>query len=235
MFVFGSKDFGFYCNTSIEKYSSFSNSLKIIAHMPNERNNYCVCSFMGNAYVFGVYFKQETINSFLMFNTRGYSWKEVAEMNESRYNASSIVFEGKIVVSGGCNNRILNTVEAYDNVANTWTNMPNMNKRRYYHKSVAVKNKFFIVGGNKKSCEVYDLISKKFVLLKSPYDCFTNFNGYNASYPDAVISIGSKFYVFHARKSACLIYGVESSTWADEICELSRNPSYLKCVKVPQC
>ena len=126
-------------------------------------------------------------------------------MNESRYNASSIVFEGKIVVSGGCNNRILNTVEAYDNVANTWTNMPNMNKRRYYHKSVAVKNNFFIVGGNQKTCEVYDSITKMFVLLKSPDDCLTNFNGYNVTFPDAVILIESKVLCVSFKKE-CLYY-----------------------------
>ena len=75
-----------------------------------------------------------------MFNPADCSWKEVAEMNESRYNASCTVFEGRIVVSGGDNfGQILNTVEAYDHVANEWTSMPNMIKERSSHKFISEK------------------------------------------------------------------------------------------------
>ena len=210
IFVFGGIDVGFKCITSIEKYSDFSIAWEIIAHLPDERVDFCVSSYMGYAYVLGGCFQQETINSCLMFNPGDCSWKEVAEMNETRCYASCTVFEGKIVVSGGFNIETLNTVEAYDHVANTWTNMPNMVEERYNHKSVAVKTKLFVVGGNNKTCEVYDSISKKFVLLKSPDYRFINYNDYSFMYPKAAFSIGSKFYVFHGRKNTYFIYHIEN-------------------------
>ena len=170
---------------------------------------------MGNAYVLGGNIEQVRLNSCLMFNPTDCSWKEVAEMNQSRYYASSTVFEGKIVVSGGINNEFLTTVEAYDHVANTWTNMPEMVEERYHHKSVAVKNKLFMVGGNNKTCEVYDSISKKFVLLKSPDYRFINYNDYSFMFPKAAFSIGSKFHVFHGRKNTYFIYHIENGTWSE--------------------
>ena len=143
-----------------------------------------------------------------MFNPADYSWKEVTEMNESRSYASCTVFEGKIVVSGGYNNGLLNTVEAYDHIANEWTNMFNMNNRRYFHKSVAIKNKLFIVKGDSTdTCEVYDSTCKKFVLLKTLNNCLVNYKNL-----EAVVIIGNKLYVFHERKSTCFIYDVENYT-----------------------
>ena len=119
VFVFGGKDINLNCITSIEKYSSFTNAWETLACMPDERNNYCVCSFMGNAYVLGGYTQNEILYSCLMFNPGDCSWKEVAEMNEPRYNASCTVFEGNIVATGGFNDDLLNAGETYDHVANS--------------------------------------------------------------------------------------------------------------------
>ena len=232
IFVFGGEDPRFKCITSIEKFSNISNAWETIAHMPDERNKYCVCSFMGNAYVLGGYIQRETINSCLMFNPADCSWKEVAKMNESRSYFSCAVFEGKIVVSGGRNNGSLNTVEAYDYVADKWTNMPNMVEERYHHKSVAIKNKFFVVGGNNKNCEVYDSISKKFVLLKSPNGRLINFNDYSFMFPKAAFSIGSKIYMFHGRKNTYFIYHIENGSWSEESFKVTRNLSNFICAKV---
>ena len=73
-----------------------------------------------------------------MFSPADCSWKEVAEMSVSRFNASCAVFEGKIVVCGGFDNETLNTVETYDHVAKSWINMPNMINGRSSHKSAYV-------------------------------------------------------------------------------------------------
>ena len=230
IFVFGGKDIVDNCITSIEKYSSYTNAWEIIAKLPVKRFKFCACSFMGNAYILGGFIQVETLNSCLMFTTADYSWKEVAEMNESRCFASCVVFEGKIVVSGGYNNRRLNTVEAYDHVANTWTNMPNMVEERYYHKSVAVKNKLFLIDGDRtKTCEVYDSTCKKFVLLKTPNNCLVNYKNL-----EAVITIGSKLYVFHERKSTCLTYDIENDTWSEESCEINKILLNFSCAKLPQ-
>ena len=57
-------------------------------------------------------------------------------------------FKEKIVVTGGFNNTTLltlNTVEAFDHVANKLTYIPNLIEEKFCHKSVAIKNNLFIV------------------------------------------------------------------------------------------
>ena len=232
IFVFGGKDINLNCITSIEKYSNFTKTWEIVGHMPDVRFNFCACSFMGNAYVLGGFIQVEILNSILKFNPADCSWKEVAEMNESRCYASCTVFEGKIVVSGGYNDRSLNTVEVYDHVANSWTNMPNMIKGRSSHISASFKNKLFLVEGGNVTCEVYDSTCKKFVSIKSPDSRSLYFD---LTFPVAVILIGNKFYVYNGGKTTCYIYNIENNTWSEELCEFSRNLSCFSCVKVPQC
>ena len=38
---------------------------------------------------------------------------------------------------------------------------------------------------------------------------------------DAVISIGSKFFVFNARNRTCLIYDIEKNTWSENHFEVN--------------
>ena len=54
--------------------------------------------------------------------------ENIKNMNEARQLPACTTFEGRVVVSGGYVNvnNDLNTVEAYDHVANTWSSMPNM-------------------------------------------------------------------------------------------------------------
>ena len=147
-------------------------------------------------------------------------------MNESRSHFSCTVFEGKIVVSGGFNRGSLNTVEAYDHVANSWTNMPNMIEGRRYHKSIALKNKLYVFGGIfTKTYEVYDSTCKKFIALKSPHNCFIS--------PNSVISIGSKLVLFKFRKKSLLIYDLEDDSFSEEPCEVTKDLLGFSCVKVP--
>ena len=198
--------------------------------MPDERFNFCVCSFMGNTYVLGGFTQQKPINTCLMFCPTDCSWKEVAEMNVSRYIASCTVFEGKIVVSGGLNNNgRLTTVEAYDHIANTWTNMPNMVEERHHHKSVAVKNKLFIVFGNTTTCEVYDLNCGKFNLLKLIKETIYDYLKYRTS----VLSIENKLFVFNGFEKNVLLYDVEKKYWSEEPCGFIQNLDTYSCVKVP--
>ena len=64
-------------------------------------------------------------------------------MNEARVGAASPVFNGRLVISGGMDNRFssLNTVESYDVVADNWTNMPDMKEGRSGHSLVVVKSR----------------------------------------------------------------------------------------------
>ena len=107
-----------------------------------------------------------------------------------------------------------------------------MIKRRSSHQSASFNINFFSVGGDHNvTCEVYDSICKKFVLLKSP-DNRSHY--YKVTCPDAVISIGSKFYVFHTRKKTYFIYDIENEIWSEEPFNLSINISNFSCAKLPQ-
>ena len=96
---------------------------------------------------------------------------------EDRRNAACAVFEGKIVVSGGCNNNtkirrtavarrrilkqvILNSVESYDYHENKWSYFPCMLSKRANHTAVSIGNKLFMIGGSSNNSEVFDSVTK---------------------------------------------------------------------------
>ena len=230
IFVFGGYDDNLKSMMSIEKYSSNTKAWKIIRFMPDERVGFCVCSFMGNAYVLGGFVQGRQVASCFKFKATDYSMNTVAKMKTARSYSACAVFEGKIVVSGGYNFGRLNTVEAFDHVANEWTRMPNMVEERQSHKSVAIKNKLYMFGGLINTCEVYDSTCEKFVLLKQPTNCFSR----QLHVPNAVISIGNKLIIFQKRNDISIIFDVENNTWSKEPCEFLENLSNFSCVKVLQ-
>ena len=190
-----------------------------------------MCTFMGNAYVLGGLAQGSSVASCFKFKAADCSMDEVAEMKTARYCSACAVFEGKIIVSGGRNFGLrLNTVEAYDHVANEWTNMPNMVEERNNHKSVAIKNKLFIFGHITKTSEVYDSTCEKFVLLKMPTYSFSS----NLDVPLAVIPIGNKLVVIQRLNGVSLIFDVENETWSEETCKVLENLLNYSCAKVPQ-
>ena len=59
----------------------------------------------------------------------------MADLNQARCFADCTVFEGKLVVAGGCsrsNKRQLESVEAYDYHVNKWFFLPNMFEERHF-------------------------------------------------------------------------------------------------------
>ena len=148
----------------------------------------------------------------------------------SRIDASCTVFEGRVVVSGGSGDiNDLNSVEAYDHVADAWYDMPNMVKRRYYHKSVAIRNKLFVIGGMTSTGEVFDSNCKQFVLLKLP----TVSIGGHLYYCSAVVTLGNKLVIFNNRKNNILFYDVENDEFSEEECEVSKVCEIRCSAKVP--
>ena len=170
-----------------------------------------------------------------MFNTINKTWKKFARMNEFRDNASCVVFEGRIVVSGGFNNidgrlkTVLNTVEAYDHVDDSLTNMPNMIERRSSHKSVAIKNKLFIISGyNSHTLEVFDSSSKNFTLMQLPS---TNLDSY---YIADVTLIGNKVVLFSNLNRSVFLYDVANDAWSEKSCKATKHIQYFSCASLPQ-
>ena len=238
LFVLGPRDniFGPRDNsiTSLEKYLPAINAWEKAADMYDDRIYYCACSFMDKIFVIGGYKRSSfsSTNSCITFNTYDCKWKKVASMREVREFAGCAVFEGRVVVSGGRNGRnVLNTVEAYDHVADLWSKLPNMLQERYCHKSVSVNNKMFVVEGCTANCEVYDSFSNKFVSLKSaPQSTLPQVSCLYSQ----VVPIGSQILIFRSREKVVLIYDVDNDTWSEKSFQIMEHFTGLSIAKVPQ-
>ena len=213
--------------TNVEKYSPSSKIWSKIGNMYDDRVYFSVCAFMDKIFIIGGSYYENGIktlyNYCLEFDTKSCKWIEVAGMKEKRNYAASVVFEGRIVVSGGRDNNgdDLNTVEAYDVIANKWTLMSYMINGKSKHSLVVVRSKLFVIGRYK--CEVFDNICKKFAALRSPYICYFN----NA------IPIGNKIVIIQDGIPSVNCYDVENDTWYAESCEGTTHCVNYCSVKLP--
>ena len=229
VYVLGGADANLEYLNFAEKYSTAAIAWETVPSMRvADARSFDACSFMDNIYVMG-----HGYNRCMEFNKNNQKWKNVAEMKEKRIYLSVAVFEGRIVASGGWNidNGTLNTVEAYDHVADSWSYMPNMIQRRDSHKSVAIRNKLFIVGSFDVNGEVFDSTSKKFVFIKkTPAASFLR----DYRDPTEIVSIGSQIVVFADLRDTILFYDVDNDEWAEKFCERRKYISNFSCTKVPQ-
>ena len=236
IYVFGGRDENGKQIMSIEKYSPLDNCWRKISDMHDCRSSFCVCSFTDKMYIFGGFNKGSLLASSLVFDPNCasiYKWKEVSRMNEARRFAACAVFEGKIIVSGGCNIYLrneLNTVESYDVIGNEWSPMANMINNIHHHSLVAVKNKLFVIGRATNTCEVYDSACKQFVALRSnPF--------INLGYIKKVIRIGSKIFAFRNDRSSSLAavscYDVKRNTWSTISFKVAENLVGYSIANIP--
>ena len=215
--------------TSIDKYSPSTNTWNKVSDIYDDRRFFCLCAFIDKIFIIGGTFRHWTrTKSCFQFGTKYYNWKEVAGMNEAREDAACAVFDGTVVVSGGWGNDgdELNTVEAYDVVADEWSSMPNMISGKYYHSLLAVRNKLFVIGRSRDTCEVFDKKSKNFVALKS--------SSVEDVYLNKAISVGSKILVFQDKSAIVLCYDVDEDDWSKESCEVTEHLRSFSCVKLPR-
>ena len=151
-----------------------------------KKGSFSVCVFMNKIYLIGGCCYYELItNMCIEFDPINEKWCEMNGMSLAREGHSSVVFSGRIVVSGGrsyndgenennnyriegLENTISRTVEEYDPVSDSWSKFPSMIDGRAFHQSVAIRNKLFVFGGLNIKSEVYDSTSKMFVSLKMP-------------------------------------------------------------------
>ena len=214
---------------SVNKYSPLTKSWSHVTDIPDKRYHFFACAFIDKIYVFGGFEPgTDYLNSCLQFDAKLLEWKEVAKMNEAKVHATSTIYEGNIVVSGGIdiNRTDSNTVESYDAFADTWTRMPNMINRRCLHSLVPFKNKLFAIGGTyyNTNCEVFDKVSNMFVTFETPKFISSSVRA---------VSIGSKIFVFQDDTKIVLCYDVDKDEWSEEFCEATENICYYSAVKMP--
>ena len=208
-----------------------------VATIEKKRSMYSVCGVIDKVYVIGGIENNQGSNSCIEFDTKSNEHKQVSAMTSTRAAASSCVFKGRIVVTGGCNADLINdmlevdlrTVEFYDHVADAWSQLPDMVHPRSCHGSVAVRNKIFVVGGmGRDTSEVFDAVSEKFVLLAKTSPVFK-----------CLIACQKKPFLFGNKvvvpgSNKILFIDTETGKWSEvksrKVCDVF---SMYLCVKFP--
>ena len=220
-----------------EKYSYISKTWQSVNIDFENRRGHSLCSFIDSIFIIGGFLDDNHDNvtdSCMKFDvTAKYCRKNVAGMNEVRSGAGCGVFDGKVVVCGGWNDNrdLLNSVEAYDHLANTWSYMPNLTHPGTYHNLVSVSNKLFAIPDKTNTLEVYDTFVKKFVAVKQPPESF-NFNF--DEMVEKPISIGRKLMIFAENSSNVAVYDIDKEEWSQESCQATENLQHFVSFKIPQ-
>ena len=224
----------------IEKFSPVSKTCEQVANLNDRKRSFCLCALNGRIYVIGGHTDEDgTTDTCTEFDPNDYTWRERARMIEARKEHAGVVFEGRIVVSGGIqhvdeeafgednetNNyyddhdeKATRTAEQYDHVINSWSKFPSMINTRCHHQSVVVKNKLFVFGGGTFTSEVYDSNCKKFVALKQPGSLYTEL----FQCPCSAVIIGNDILVFGEQSSVVLCYDTERNVWCEKSCEITK-------------
>ena len=223
---------------TVEKYSLIDKNCREVAKIKRNRSQFCVCGLIDKTYVIGGYQKRNSsTNSCIQFDTKNNKWNEVSRMSEPRVSAACTVFQGRVVVSGGFDVQNGNfeidfhTVEMYDHTSNSWSYMPQMNEARSFHGSVAIRNKIFVVGGlRKNTCEVFDTVSNRFVLLVKTSPVFKSYNRYQ----NITFLFGNKVAMHRFNSNKIMLFDIETEQWSEKS---SKNLTYLLSmylsIKVP--
>ena len=218
-----------------------------VASIKVKRSQFSVCGLMDKVYVIGglenhvshtaVNFNwKASTSSCIEFNTKNHEYKKVPKMNDQRASAASAVFKGRVVVTGGfagsrSKPELLNTAEYYDHASGVWSRMPDMVQRRCCHRLVPVRNKIFVVGGrDRTTCEAFDGVARKFVLLKETARAFEA-DGVN-TFSHAFL-FGSKLLVIGSATSKALFYDTETGKCSKVGLAGIDDVSRYCCVQVP--
>jgi N-acetylneuraminic acid mutarotase len=91
--------------------------------------------------------------------------------NARIYHTASVLHNGKVLVTGGCNGSRLNSAELYDPATRTWTVTGSLNNARSLHTASVLPNgKVLVTGGiiiinNLNGAELCDILRKTFTIF----------------------------------------------------------------------
>ena len=182
------------------------------------------CLFMDRLFILGGFLQTQNFPTSVCwaFDQSGKEIDGVSEMLTTRRDHSCVVFDGKIVVTGGSVGTE-GSVEAYDHHLNKWTYMPDLMEEKYCHGSVAMGNKFYVIGGTRtQSSEVFDKISSKFARIKQSPRAVTSFEA-------EVFRIQNKIVVkleriVHEKKENVFIYDTITDKWTSMCVNMFKGP-----------
>ena len=135
----------------------------------------------------------------MCYDIKSNKWTYIDSMIESSYHASCAIFNGKIVVTGGCLDEKAfalksNSSESYCFHENKWTYFRDTLVKRSGHATLTISNKLFVIGGHyKNDCEVFESITNKFVFIEN----LPKFRRFDA------VSFADKIFVFRKVYGNC--------------------------------
>jgi N-acetylneuraminic acid mutarotase len=104
-------------------------------------------------------------NSYVeIFDKTTNSWIQLQPMNTRRANASSVVYNGEVLVTGGSGQRVLTSMEQFSHNANPfvppcWSNLPvNLPRPLRGHRTVLYNGRLIVLGGYDDDYNECDMI-----------------------------------------------------------------------------
>ena len=204
---------------SFQLYSKNTNSWREHIHLVDVGIYFSVCSFMKCVYVVGGYFDDGRYSKgCLKYEIRHNKWTQIAQLQIKRCHSACTVFEGKIVATGGSNyNGLLKSVESYDHHENKWITLSDMIEWKTEHSAISMGNKLFVISGKyyPMCSEVYDNISRKFIVLNLERNCTQR-----GVLSRKSLGISNKIYIFCSYtfnyKIVMYVYNVDKNKWNSE-------------------
>ena len=226
---------------SARKYDFTLNTWQMVGSIKNSLDWFRLCAFMSRVYFIGgcrgsssrptkrcFYFDAASASTTATLGT-----KNIAKMNEAREFPASCAFQGKVVASGGLSfHRRSRTNEAYCHVSDEWTRMPDMVHGRSEHRLIAMRSRLYAVGGlasgSAEACEVYDALSGRFSVLRSPIW------GVGRGMVCGAFSAGEKILVFKDESSKVAVFDTERGAWTEEEFGVTKDLKRYLCLKIPK-
>ena len=204
---------------SSEIYSKKTNQWKNQIPLSDKRIYFSVCSFMKYVYVVGGYLGDyDYKKGCFKYDKQHEKWTQIADLNKERCSSGCTVFEGKIVATGGHNySGRIKSVESYDHYENKWISLSDMVEWKIKHSAVNMGNKLLVIDGERCSTsnEVYDNISRKFIVLNLERNCTQR-----GVLSRKSLGISNKIYIFCSYtfnyKIVMYVYNVDKNKWNSE-------------------
>ena len=224
------------CKGSANKYPQYlCKKSKEFTRVISNICNYSSCLFMEKLYILGGSLLCErnikAINTCLVYDPKEGKNIKICRMLKRRESHSCVVFDGKIVVTGG-NGQRRHSVEAYDHYLEKWTYMPDMRQSRFCHGSVAMGNKLYVIGGSvTSSCEVFDKVSNKFSNIKEfPFAfCLHLYNDVEVfrCQNKIVVKLGG---ITDEKEDNVYIYNTNKDEWASMSVNIFKSPIFRNSI-----
>ena len=151
-------------SNAVYEYNSMDNSWRVMpTAMPVYARSFSLTAAYGKIYLFGGQTSPTmngsftTSNKIYEYNPQTEVWTEKNTLESARYDLSSVLYEGKIYITGGrTSSRGMTTVETYDPLTNVREAKPPLAQAVYSHFSCVLNNELYIFASYSQYYQKYN-------------------------------------------------------------------------------